>query len=514
MNKPSLFKIYKSIIAIIIYPLFFLTFLAAIQASQLNFATISKPLFTLVFFLVIISAILWHFRTTTWSLAFKAYLQVRGHAVLSVIISMAFAFLIQLIVLFNAKTPIGWDVGSVVSIAIKPSIGSNYVSINPNNLFLISLYHFLYAWLMPSPASTVSAWLFFQIITVIELDLSVVFLIYAVRLIFNRDVAMITYIIFYFLFLFTPYIQTPYSDIAVLLPTSLALVSIAKLEKSHHIQLKFLWAILTASLAAISFAIKPSALIIIIAWLIERFVSEILVNTEKGKYQRLIILLTVLLSFVGAYHALNTVTEAKTPIKIEKNLALPWQHFAYMGITGNGGYNDTIKSRTINLKNTKKMERYSITGINHRLHELGPIGYFQFLTVKQMNNTSRGDFSWGGDGIALSPFTKTKNSLQSRIRSLYLVGGSHAADLSFYFQIVWIFTLIGIMFTLFKRKKEAWIGILILSMLGGFLYLLLFEGGRSRYLIQFLPVIVPLAAYGWFTLAKMVQIRYKRELRH
>lgn len=496
-----------------IYPLFFLTFLAAIQASQLNFATISKQLYTLVFFLAIICAIFWHFRATTWSLAFKAYLQMRDHAVLSVIISMTLAFLIQLIVLFNTKTPIGWDVGSVVSIAIKPSIGSNYVSINPNNLFLISLYHFLYAWLMPSTASTASAWLFFQIITVIELDLSVICLSYAVRLIFNRDVALITYIIFYFLFLFTPYIQTPYSDVSVLLPTSFDLVCIAKLEKCHHIQLKFLWAILTASLAAIIFAIKPSALIIIIAWLLERFISEILVNTSKGRYQRLIILLTVLLSSFGTYHALNTVIESKTPIKIEKNLGLPWQHFAYMGITGNGGYNDTIKSRTINLKNTGKMKKYSITGINHRLHELGLFGYLQFLTVKQMTNTSRGDFSWGGDGIALPSFTKTTNPLQSRIRSLYLVGGSHAADLSFYFQIVWIYTLIGITLALFKCNKEAWIRILILSMLGGFLYLLLFEGGRSRYLIQFLPTLVPLSAYGWFTLVKKFQTRYTYKLR-
>lgn len=52
---------------------------------------------------------------------------------------------------------------------------------------------------------------------------------------------------------------------------------------------------------------------------------------------------------------------------------------------------------------------------------------------------------------------------------------------------------------LFSRDGNEWSRILFLTMVGGFLYLLLFEGGRSRYLIQYLPALVPLAAWGWST---------------
>lgn len=35
-----------------------------------------------------------------------------------------------------------------------------------------------------------------------------------------------------------------------------------------------------------------------------------------------------------------------------------------------------------------------------------------------------------------------------------------------------------------------------LTILGGFIFLLLFEGGRSRYLIQFLPYLITLSSLG------------------
>lgn len=35
------------------------------------------------------------------------------------------------------------------------------------------------------------------------------------------------------------------------------------------------------------------------------------------------------------------------------------------------------------------------------------------------------------------------------------------------------------------------------TVLGGMAFLLILEGGRSRYLIQFLPYIIMLSAYGW-----------------
>lgn len=38
---------------------------------------------------------------------------------------------------------------------------------------------------------------------------------------------------------------------------------------------------------------------------------------------------------------------------------------------------------------------------------------------------------------------------------------------------------------------------LLLALLGGLAFLMIFEGGKSRYLIQFIPQILLLAGRGW-----------------
>lgn len=56
---------------------------------------------------------------------------------------------LQIIILLNTRTPIGWDVGAVMKAVIRPKSGAEYVSINPNNLFLISIYHGIYQLFYP-----------------------------------------------------------------------------------------------------------------------------------------------------------------------------------------------------------------------------------------------------------------------------------------------------------------------------------------------------------------------------
>jgi len=57
--------------------------------------------------------------------------------------------------------------------------------------------------------------------------------------------------------------------------------------------------------------------------------------------------------------------------------------------------------------------------------------------------------------------------------------------------------IFGILLSTLKSKYDFKVMWLLLSMIGLMLFLLLFEGGRSRYLIQDLPVFVILAAYGY-----------------
>ena len=79
-------------------------------------------------------------------------------------------------------------------------------------------------------------------------------------------------------------------------------------------------------------------------------------------------------------------------------------------------------------------------------------------------------------------------------------------------QILWIFTLFGMYLTTvsFDKKQISYREIIIkLTIIGAMMFLLLFEGGRSRYLIQFLP----LSAIGWESVLTTANRRKKENVK-
>lgn len=497
----KLFDGYHDFIKILVFPLFFLTLFGAIRVQQFDFTLVSHWLFSIIIVLTtVIVVTMCFFRNKSKALFSNVYKILLKHIGIVVCTSMIMIVALQVLILLNTQTPIGWDVGDVMNAVIHPRSGIEYVSINPNNLFLISIYHSLYQLFLSQGTSLATTWLFFQILTAIELDFSIICIVLFTYKVFNRRVALNAYLLFFFLFMLTPYIQTPYSDIAVLVPISLALLCFAGLETATHVYLKLLFAILIGFLFVVVYETKPSGIVLLIAWTLDDITRELLNKHKSRKTLNLIVVLVVMLSFVGGQYVANKFVETHSPVRVVKNRALPWQHFVLIGMTGNGGYNSPIRHTTLDFVTTKKMAQYSSQQISKRLNTLGFVSYLQFLAGKQIRNTDRGDFSWGQEGIPQPPFNRTKGSLQDRIRSVYLIGGRHQADMSFYYQVVWLLALVGILLSLVKVNpvKDKWVSILILSMLGAFLYLLLFEGGRSRYLIQYLPTLIPLSAWGWY----------------
>ena len=55
---------------------------------------------------------------------------------------------------------------------------------------------------------------------------------------------------------------------------------------------------------------------------------------------------------------------------------------------------------------------------------------------------------------------------------------------------------LGLVFALWKYRPNDSLNFLILAVFGGLLFLQIFEGGKTRYLIQFLPQILVLSALG------------------
>lgn len=77
-----------------------------------------------------------------------------------------------------------------------------------------------------------------------------------------------------------------------------------------------------------------------------------------------------------------------------------------------------------------------------------------------------------------------------------------------YMQIVYLLLVIGIYCLFFKRMTNIETTLLLLVILGGFGYHLLFEG-KSQYILTYIPIMMPTAAFGLNTVLNGKYIKIK-----
>lgn len=121
-------------------------------------------------------------------------------------------------------------------------------------------------------------------------------------------------------------------------------------------------------------------------------------------------------------------------------------------------------------------------------------------------NSADGTFGWGLEGTYLSVFNKNssfKNNTFQRKFYLNTQGVAKPDSYNFRFiqQILWIFVLLLSIFGLFQNSLFNFY--IKVAIIGFSIFLLIFEGGRSRYLIQFLPLLLLLSSNGWNSLARL-----------
>lgn len=245
----------------------------------------------------------------------------------------------------------------------------------------------------------------------------------------------------------------------------------------------------------LSYFMKPSSIIPVIAIVI----VEVLVALGKGKnlQMKYVFVALAMILFIGessfyTYRYVNTRVENRTYIQIDKSRAIPAIHFMAMGVYGQGGYSWWQAVEMTFLPTKKQKTEYSEMMLKKSLKKLGPVGYLKFLVKKQRNNTADGTFGWLKEGHFFLESQKPNNKgITNKLKNFIYLYGRHIADFRFAAQLWWI-TLLVIIALGFGPERRI-IQVLRLAMVGGFIFLLLFEGGRSRYLIQYLPCLLLLS---------------------
>ncbi|QIL50362.1 hypothetical protein G7084_02920 [Weissella coleopterorum] len=402
-----------------------------------------------------------------------------------------FVVILQVIFISFVHPAIGFDAGAIHSALFSPDDLNirGYYSQYINNLSLLLVQHWL------SITFHNSSWLFFNYIGLILVDLSVLINILIIWLIKRENTINLIYIQSIFL-LFFPWIIISYSDIWVIPLVSLIYLFYSLIDKFRSI----LWVRIILDIGLIftvilTYYIKPSSIVPIIAIVlieIKRiYVALFIEHTIHWKYIFSFLLAMILMSGVGygSFKVIQQKINTQSYIRVNPNLAVPAIHFISMGMSGDGGYNEKDALAMALLPNRQDKVNYSVRLLKQRLNKMGMWGYIKFLFMKQENNAADGTFAWLKEGHFFANNPHPTNFWQTFVYP----EGKNLKNYKFLAQLFWVFLLFTLAFTKFHTDK--WVQIFRISILGGLFYLLIFEGGRSRYMIQFLPAILLLSAY-------------------
>ncbi|WP_082620366.1 TIGR03766 family XrtG-associated glycosyltransferase [Secundilactobacillus collinoides] len=415
----------------------------------------------------------------------------------------------QVIFTLNVHPAIGFDAGAVhqaLTDTRSPDIVA-YFSLNYNNMPLLLAQH------MVAKLAGSTSWLLFDLVSLFLVDISALLNIATVYVIRKAQMTTAVYIHAMWLLLF-PMIIVPYTDTWVLPLVSGYFFGFAMLNKSTSVlPSRILGAILFGVCAVLTYFMKPSAIIGVIAIILVELLYTLhhrphpLTPNEVWRGFALMILFFCVTGFT--YYTVNTLNNKQTYITLQKGREIPAIHFMSMGVSGDGGYNPKDALKMAELPTVKARSNYSKRMLVQRLKKMGALGYAKFLIAKQRNDTADGTFAWVKEGhfIRANPVPNEKG-FAGTLRSFVYLYGTRLGDFRFFAQVTWVLLLIMVAFGWRDKRKLS--QIFRLSIIGGMMYLLLFEGGRSRYLIQFLPAILDLGTLTGQKAFVMIHSWYRR----
>ncbi|MBA1435282.1 hypothetical protein EQ827_08560 [Lactobacillus bombi] len=390
----------------------------------------------------------------------------------------------------NLTTYVGWDPQqTLLSVIARPQMQGwlhDYLSYDPNNLSLYYLFVFVknFCSFVHLPFSM----LVINYFNMIIIDIAFLFLIIAIKILTNSKTAPLFGLITISTLLgFSPWIIVTYTDTICLLPVSLGILSLALLIKKSN----YYAAVILGIAGSCSFFVKPSSCIYYIAAVIILITFQIIYKTWKNIP---IILTTILATFLvtSGLHFFNT---HQTMYPIDPSLATSPTQYLMMGAQGNGGYNLQDVLSNINDPDKENLPQKNLNEYFNRVQKMGIIGYPKFLINKFYWTNHDGSFGWGTEGgpdfinQTTRPYSSNFGGL---LRRFYWPLG----DLSWAFytlaQLIWITATILLVLSFQSIEELSLItkNWLYLSIIGANVFLLLFEAGRSRFLIQFLPVLI------------------------
>lgn len=399
----------------------------------------------------------------------------------------ALVLIFQVELIWATHPTIGFDANMVHRALVDPT-GINqrgYLSQNANNLPL------LLAEVGVSKFFGSTSWLTLDWATLILVDFAALLNVATVALIKPKQVKSMWYLQGFGLLLF-PSIIVPYTDTWVLPLVSLTLMGLAGTAKKWAIWWRSLFAVLAGVGMSLTYFMKPSGIIPVIGIGIVVLIASC--RQLTWQWFGIGVWLSLLLAGSGyaTYHQGETYQNHQTFIKINRALEVPAIHFLSIGQgQPRGEYSAQEALAMAKLPKRADKVAYSKRMLKQHLQKDGFWGHLWFLIQKQGYNTADGTFGWLGEGTFMYA-GKPASNWRWLFQTFLYPEGANVATFRFVAQIAWVALLVVLVAG--WRESGVMANGLRLTILGTYAFLLLFEGGRSRYLIQVLPEMLILGA--------------------
>ncbi len=303
----------------------------------------------------------------------------------------------------------------------------------------------------------------------------------------SRNTATLAWSFFLILLGTSPWIVVSYSDsLALFIPILLVTVRLFY-RKNRLVRFG-----LMAFLAILGFYIKPQVSIVFIAYVL-------LDGFEALTQKRFKDILGSILIFVLIGLLITTPLNAVKDKYLDRDKEIGMAHYFLIGMNyeTQGMYSADDLAFSCSFKTREERNRADLEKALERIESYGMPKFLKHLRNKTVLTYNDGTFSFGDEGQFYNDFFPTVHlPLTDLFREIFLDFGKYYRYPSIIRQAAWICTLLlGFLSSLFK-KKDGTIDLVRLSLVGLFLFELLFES-RGRYLLTYVPLFVLLACTGF-----------------
>lgn len=451
-------------------------------------SAVAKILFVIPFLVIF----LFHFRKVVGKYAGKLLQFLNKHK----FIVLLFVVVFQLMIAITSVRIAEADVSYIFSIATDKEYAhaSDYISLNPNNYLLALWMKLNYFLFHKNTVLALSLW------NIVFIDVSIYLIYLTNSLCINKKAADFSYFLLILILGFSPQHIYIYSDpINLFFLTASIYLFVLSIKKDFCIR----YMIVSALSFSISYALRPTSMIFILAGLIVLFFYWIS-NRKSFAYKKIFRgILAFLLTFALLTNLFSFSLKHQDFVKYEEGRSRTLLYFIDLGLTYPGNNHAELPKSVLTAVGDERKEA-ALADISKRLNDYDFTSFTGHLYYKYYWIVNEGMFGWFQERILNENSALDSDWLlkfQSKrfarlVRTYVYVDGKNYHSYARIIQIIWIVISIGIFAYPFFYKESPYQLWMQITVFGAILFLMIFEAGRTRYLIQFLPAIITVSSLG------------------